>query len=59
MLPAQERRVILATPWSLYIAKDMPSYQWWVRHGGEFPELQTVAVRVLAVQHVRETGVYI
>jgi hypothetical protein len=31
------------------LAKDMPSYQWWVMHGGEFPELQKVAVRVLAM----------
>lgn len=36
-------------PLVLGLAKDMPSYQWWVSNGGEFPELQQVAVRVLAM----------
>ena len=27
----------------------MPPYQWWVMHGGEYPELQQVAVRILAM----------
>ena len=36
-------------PMVIDLAKDMPSYQWWVMHGGEFPELQKVAVRVLAM----------
>lgn len=31
------------------LAEDMPTYQWWAMHGGEVPELQKVAVRVLAM----------
>ncbi|CAL8465691.1 g5227 [Coccomyxa elongata] len=36
-------------PLVIDLAKDMPSYQWWVSNGGEFSELQKVAVRVLAM----------
>ena len=36
-------------PMVLDLAQDMPSYQWWVMNGGEYPELQKVAVRVLAM----------
>ena len=31
------------------LRREMPAYQWWVMHGGEYPELQKVAVRVLAM----------
>lgn len=27
----------------------MPAHQWWVMHGGEYPELQKVAIRVTAM----------
>ena len=27
----------------------MPAHQWWVMHGGEYPELQKVAFRVTAM----------
>lgn len=36
-------------PMVIDLAQDMPSYQWWVMHGGDFTELQKVAVRVLAM----------
>ena len=31
------------------LAADMPSYQWWIQRGGEIPELQKVAVKVLSM----------
>ena len=33
------------------VAKNMPSYYQRIQHGVEFPELQTVAMRVLAMVH--------
>ena len=33
----------------LELTKDMPTYQWWIQHGGQYRALQRVAVRVLAM----------
>ena len=43
------KEVDFGDPMVIDLAQDMPSYQWWVMHGGDFQELQKVAVRVLAM----------
>jgi len=36
-------------PMVLEMKEDLASYQWWQQAGGEFPELQSVAIRVLSM----------
>jgi len=44
----RERQGLFARKMAIAAAKEMPAYKWWMSFGAHVPELQQVAIRVLA-----------